>query len=965
MSYPDPRLPSRPPSEQLVDLHVYVVPGDVWVEHLRLVYNEAVKDTVSAGFVRVFPDVTIYNLREEIEEQLGFDVIPKDYIFLRGVGRALTQVKGRQEFQLKVKNFVPPLALVPEIYVIEGSLVLQSPRALPAIGHRYSEPGTSRSTASDNPLDRSQVFSDPPPGRSHLQRRKDFEPLRNSDEFDSQRTDHDRLGNKGRRRDDHREAFVTQADAAKLLSTNLDQSAFSPDNDDSSSSPQNLKDSGYNTTPRNSQEYDEKTPKRRSERSPDGRSRAHSPPSPSPERTSYPQTRPQSRSTPLSATPPASPLTSNPSPGQKVHKLDRSRAGSRAATYTSQTNEDSGIAEEDSRTLDRRKREEERQRREAEERRREEEERQRQEEDRREEEERRRREEEERWRRQRVRDEDEPSETRGGRGRGYDDYDDDDQSDARSQRSDLEGGQTEETFSFRWPEQQGGGSKVEETFIGDDLLASFAAAREEQKQRRQEKEKELRLSQEEEPDSEGQVMPRVFGVGKGEERHQNKEYAWENTSRTGGDKSSERGSFDEGTTRSYRGDDDNYADRQSSQKEMMDSRHGDDPSYGGGKGMTGSYHGDEESYRGGKGMTGSYHGDEESYRGGKGMTGSYHGDEESYRGGEGMSVSYHSNDSNKGGDDDDAWPGEKDHEKRGNQSQLSSDGNQLSSLGRSGRESEGRQRASTEASNTTARSPTKEKEAQNKKARSRSNSPQQQQVARFPSPPPLELPSPRDGGKTDRSRASESPKRSTRSNREKGRSSGAGGEKDDLIEELERIREERKIAEKKREEMVKKAKQLQSKTQHRRNQARDIWKKRYFEEKKKTTPLEENCNRLRAELDMTHRKLMSKLEGDRDGKRRFNVNTDPPSSKNNQKVQLTRIQHELDDLKEKVENAKMKLTSEMKLRNQAETELRALRAELTQKKIHAALTRNQHSNIMHSMDKVQPGYMPAKVMPPT
>ncbi|XP_035698845.1 ensconsin-like isoform X1 [Branchiostoma floridae] len=666
MSYQDPRLPSRPPSEQLVDLHVYVVPGDVWVEHLRLVYNEAVKDTVSAGFVRVFPDVTIYNLREEIEEQLGYDVIPKEFIFLRGVGRALTQVKGRQEFQLKVKNFVPPLASSPEIYVIEGSLVHQSPRALPAIGHRYSEPGTSRSTASDNPLDRSQVFSDPPPGRSHSQRRKDFEPLRKSDEYDSQRTDHDRLGNHGRRRDDHREAFVTQADAAKLLSTNLDQTAFSPDNDDSGSSPQNLKDSGYNTTPRDSQEYDDKTPKRPSERSPDGRSRVRSRtyPSPSPERTSYPQTRPQSRSTPLSATPPASPLTSNPSPGQKVHKLDRSRAGSRAATYTSQTNEDSGIAdstppEEDNRTLDRRKREEERQRREAEERRREEEDRREEEERRhREEEERRRREEEERWRRQR------------------------------------------------------------------------------------------------------------------------------------------------------------------------------------------------------------------------------------------------------------------------------------------------------------------EKEAQSKKGRSRSNSPEHQ-VARFPSPPPLELPSSRDGGKTQ---TSESPKKSTRSKR---RSSGAGADREDLLEELERIREERKNAEKKREEMVKKAKQLQNKTQHRRNQARDIWKKRYFEEKKKTTPLEENCNRLRAELDMTHRKLMSKLEGDKDGKRRFNVNTDPPSSKvppsykNNQKVQLTRIQHELDDLKEKVENAKMKLTSEMKLRNQAETELRALRAELTQKKIHAALTRNQQSNIMHTMDKVQPGYMPAKVMPPT
>lgn len=43
--------------------------------------------------------------------------------------------------------------------------------------------------------------------------------------------------------------------------------------------------------------------------------------------------------------------------------------------------------------------------------------------------------------------------------------------------------------------------------------------------------------------------------------------------------------------------------------------------------------------------------------------------------------------------------------------------------------------------------------------------------------------------------------------------------------------------------------------------ARDLWKKRYFEEKKKTPPLEEQCNRLRHELDIIHRKLMNTLEG--------------------------------------------------------------------------------------------------------
>lgn len=46
--------------------------------------------------------------------------------------------------------------------------------------------------------------------------------------------------------------------------------------------------------------------------------------------------------------------------------------------------------------------------------------------------------------------------------------------------------------------------------------------------------------------------------------------------------------------------------------------------------------------------------------------------------------------------------------------------------------------------------------------------------------------------------------------------------------------------------------------------ARDMWKKRYFEEKKRTAPLEEKANKLRSELDMLHRRIMSHLETQRD-----------------------------------------------------------------------------------------------------
>lgn len=203
-----------------------------------------------------------------------------------------------------------------------------------------------------------------------------------------------------------------------------------------------------------------------------------------------------------------------------------------------------------------------------------------------------------------------------------------------------------------------------------------------------------------------------------------------------------------------------------------------------------------------------------------------------------------------------------------------------------------------------------------------------QELTRYPSPPPLRLASP------DRDTAS------ARARRKK--------QKEELLRELEEAREARRASERQREELVRHAKQMQTKTQNRRNHARDLWKKRYFEEKKKTGPLEEQCNRLRHELDIIHKKLLTTLEGPRE--KATKLNDIKPSNKvgspgrpvNNFKIQATRLQHEIEDIRRRVDHAKMKLTSEMKLRNQAETELRALRAELTQKKINLTLSRNSH-----------------------
>ncbi|XP_071953565.1 uncharacterized protein [Antedon mediterranea] len=168
---------------------------------------------------------------------------------------------------------------------------------------------------------------------------------------------------------------------------------------------------------------------------------------------------------------------------------------------------------------------------------------------------------------------------------------------------------------------------------------------------------------------------------------------------------------------------------------------------------------------------------------------------------------------------------------------------------------------------------------------------------------------------------------------------------DQLLADLEEMREQRQAIEQRREELVRKAKLLQSRTVEKRNKARDYWKKQYFEAKKQTSPHEETINKLRQQVEGAHRKLMAMMEG------RIQQKKVPPSQKNNHKINIAKGQHDLEDLRRRVENAKMRLTSEMKLRNQAEKELRILKNELTQKKIHVTLTRSQQLAILKESEE--------------
>ena len=71
--------------------------------------------------------------------------------------------------------------------------------------------------------------------------------------------------------------------------------------------------------------------------------------------------------------------------------------------------------------------------------------------------------------------------------------------------------------------------------------------------------------------------------------------------------------------------------------------------------------------------------------------------------------------------------------------------------------------------------------------------------------------------------------------------------------------------------------------------ARDVWKKRYFEEKKRTTPLEEKANKLRNELDSLHRRIMSQLETQRERDDGRKLKDNKPSQQVLTKLSLFRL----------------------------------------------------------------------------
>ncbi|XP_022697072.1 spermatogenesis-associated protein 1-like isoform X4 [Varroa jacobsoni] len=168
-----------------------------------------------------------------------------------------------------------------------------------------------------------------------------------------------------------------------------------------------------------------------------------------------------------------------------------------------------------------------------------------------------------------------------------------------------------------------------------------------------------------------------------------------------------------------------------------------------------------------------------------------------------------------------------------------------------------------------------------------------------------------------------------------------------LRAKLDNLRAERRECEAQKEEMVRHVKGLQGKLIQEKETVHDMWKKRYYEEKKITPKLEEESAKLRQELERIHRDLITRVEGrDANDARSSYTRLEEPSNKLSYKIMISGLLQEIEDLKRRLESTKLRLSAEAKLRAMAEKDVRTLREDLIQKKIQVTLTRKETDSVI-------------------
>jgi hypothetical protein len=80
------------PEQNSIDLHVLIAPSFLWRADLRCIFASVCLESISSGFVRVSPEVTLKELRGVCKQQLESDILPNKYHFLKNVGRHMALV---------------------------------------------------------------------------------------------------------------------------------------------------------------------------------------------------------------------------------------------------------------------------------------------------------------------------------------------------------------------------------------------------------------------------------------------------------------------------------------------------------------------------------------------------------------------------------------------------------------------------------------------------------------------------------------------------------------------------------------------------------------------------------------------------------------------------------------------------------------------------------------------------------
>ncbi|CAF4117398.1 unnamed protein product [Rotaria magnacalcarata] len=156
---------------------------------------------------------------------------------------------------------------------------------------------------------------------------------------------------------------------------------------------------------------------------------------------------------------------------------------------------------------------------------------------------------------------------------------------------------------------------------------------------------------------------------------------------------------------------------------------------------------------------------------------------------------------------------------------------------------------------------------------------------------------------------------------------------------LQELRTERMDLEKTHNDVIRKLKHIHSRITLRRREARDMWKKKYYRERKKTVPLEESSVQLKRDLDQINTKIVQSI--DSESKQAAQAGNAKLAEMGSLVLQITRFQNEIQNIRNQIDLAKLRLTTDIKLRNQAENEGRILKAELSQAKMNLHHIKNR------------------------